>query len=90
MAATPTRKRLAANASRARSIRKTSLAPSRSLSSSGNRKQPSSGLVKVVTTLTGATAVSLAVALLTPSVVVTVIAMIVGLIGSGFLVKRYG
>ncbi|WP_174990065.1 hypothetical protein [Pandoraea aquatica] len=46
--------------------------------------------MKVVTTLTGATAVSLAVALLTPSVVVTVIAMIVGLIGSGFLVKRYG
>lgn len=90
MSATPTRKRLAASASKARSIKKMRFAHGRNIPTSQHRSQAASGMIKFASTLSGGTAVGLAVALLTPSVIVTIGAMIAGLIGSGLLVKRYG
>lgn len=90
VSATPTRKRLAASASKARSIRKLRLAHGRPLPTSQNRPQAASRMIKFASTLSGGTAVGLAAALLTPSVIVTIGAMIAGLIGSGLLVKRFG
>ena len=88
MSATPARKKLAASSAKARIVKKTSLR--HRCATPQRRQQASVGLIKIATTLAGAAAVSLAVALITPSVIVTVIAMIAGLIGSGLLVKRYG
>lgn len=91
MSATPTRKRLAVSASKARSVKKTRLAQSRAMPKSSHQRQASSGLTKFASTFSGGTAVGLAAAVITPSApIVAAIAMLVGLVGSGLLVKRYG
>jgi len=85
---TPMRKKLAASSAKARAVHKSRLRHR----STPPRRRPrvSSGLIKVVSALAGTVSVSLAVALMTPSVTITLIATIVGLIVSGLLVKRYG